>query len=106
MSAIRIIKGLPLSFIVRLKDDGVSVNVNDGTWTVTAALRYQTDKGTEPFAITLTPTGSDNLVELTNEQTLTLNHLGSGYVLVVNASKIDGTIHLKTQTAVTVQNGL
>ncbi len=106
MSAIRIIKGLPLSFLVRLKDDGVSVNVNDGSWTVSAALRYQTDKGAIPFEITLIPVGSDNRIELTNEQTTSLNHLGSGYVLVVNASKNDGTVHLKTQTAVTVQNGL
>lgn len=106
MSAIKVFKGFPLSALIRIKDDGTTLNVNDGTWTVSAALHYQVKNGPQPFAITLTPNGFTNLFSLTDVQTSSLNHLGTGYVLVVSASKNDDTVFIENSVPVSVVDGL
>lgn len=106
MSTIKVVKGYPISALVRVKDDGTSVNVNDGTWEVAVSLHYQTKTGPSPFAITLTPNGFSSLFDLTVEQTASLNHLGTGYVLLVQASKTDDTVFIENEIPVSVVDGL
>jgi hypothetical protein len=106
MSAIKVVKGFPLSALIRIKDDDTTVNVNDGTWDVSAELHYQTEKGPTPFDITLSPNGFTNLFELTVEQTNLLSHLGTGYVLVIKAYKDDNTVFIENSVPVSVVDGL
>lgn len=106
MSAIRIVKGLPVSLLLRLKDDTTTVNLNDGTWTVEVSLHYQVENGPEPFDITPSVNGFTLNVNLTEEQTSTLNHLGTGYVLVVYCYKSDDSVHIKNKVPVSVTDGL
>jgi hypothetical protein len=106
MSAIRVYKGFPFSALIRIKDDDTTVNVNDGTWTIEAFLYYQVKNGPKPFDIILTESGSTLLFSLTDEQTSSLSHLGTGYLLVVRASKNDDTIFIENSIPVSVVNGL
>lgn len=106
MSSIKIVKGFPISALIRVLDDGTTVNVNDGTWAVEAKLHYQTKTGPTPFDITLTPNGFSNIFALTAEQTDTLSHLGTGYVLVIKANKIDDTVFIENSVPVSVVDGL
>lgn len=106
MSAIKVYKGFPLSALVRIKDDDTTVNVNDGTWTVSAELHYQVKNGPKPFDITLTPVGSTLVFSLTDEQTRALSHLGTGYLLIISASKNDDTVFIENSVPVSVVDGL
>jgi hypothetical protein len=106
MSSIRIVKGYPKSLIIHLLNDGTDVNLNDGTWTVSVSLPYQVKGGPVPFPITAIPNGNTVQIDLDSTQTSQLSHLGSGYVLVVNASKSDNTVFLENSVQVNVTNGL
>lgn len=106
MSSINIIKGLPVSLLVNVKNGTTSVNVNDGTWTTTTELRYQTKVGPKPFDLTVIPTGNALLVQIANTQTSQLNHLGTGYVLVIRAVKNDATVNIKNEIPVSVRDDL
>lgn len=106
MSAIKVYKGLPISLLVRVKDDGTTVNVNDGSWTLQASLHYQTKDGPTPFPITLTPNGFSLLFSLTGVETAQLNHLGLGYVLVIGAHKNDDSVIIENTIPVSVIDGL
>jgi len=98
----KIVKGLPASFLVTVNNNGTPVNVNDGSWTVTANLKYQTINGTEPFPISISPSGNGSLLEITSLQTNMLDASGVGYILVFRASKTDETINLRSITQVSV----
>jgi hypothetical protein len=106
MSSIRIAKGYPKSFLIRLKSDDVIVNINDGTWTVTAELRYQTKNGAAPFTLTPVVSGSVQRVDLTNQQTSQLSHLGTGYILVTKFTKNDNSVFIENEVPVSVTDGL
>jgi hypothetical protein len=106
MSTIRIVKGFPITLLVRVKNDDTTVDVNDGTWNISAELRYQTKSGPKPFDIVLTPLDTALSLELASNQTTLLNHLGSGYVIVVKANKTDNTVFIENIIAVSVSDGL
>jgi hypothetical protein len=106
LSAIRIVKGYPISFLITVTSNSTPVDVNDGHWDTTVSLHYQTKVGPTPFDITPTPTGGQLLVDLDNTQTNQLNHLGTGYVLVVKAIKDDGTVNIQNEIPVAVKNDL
>jgi hypothetical protein len=106
MSAIRIAKGYPISLLVSVNNDGTPINLNDGTWTYSASLHYQTKEGPIPFDISTTISNEAFLVELANTQTSQLNHLGTGYVLVIDAFKIDQTAYIQEEILVSVTDGL
>lgn len=106
MSAIKIIKGMPISLLVGLTSSNTSVDLNDGTWTTTIDLRFQTSKGAIPFAVNATPTGNSVVIDLTSEQTTTLDHKGTGYVFVIRTSKVDGTVNISNILNVSVVNEL
>jgi hypothetical protein len=106
MSSILIVKGFPIRFNVGVTSDDVPVDINDGTWNSTVELRYQTKTGPKPFDITTVPNGLALEVILDGTQTSLLDHLGTGYVLVIRASKIDQTTFLKSEVQVHVQDDL
>lgn len=92
----KIIKGLPASFLVTIKDNGRQINLNDSTWTSNASLKFQTIDGSEPFSVNCSASGNGMLVSLTGSQTAQLNSAGTGYVLIVRSSKNDETINLRS----------
>lgn len=102
MSSIRIIKGLPLSLLVGVSANTTPVNLNDTTWNTQIELKYQTAKGTSPFVLTKTPSGNGYLVEITGVQSAGLEHKGSGYVLIIRASKTDSSINIRNVFSVSV----
>lgn len=106
MSAIRIAKGYPISLLITVNQDGTPVNINDGSWTYDVNLNYQTADGPSPFSLTTVPTGNSVTVSIANTQTSLLDHLNSGYVLVVDCSKNDGSAYIKNEIPVNVTNGL
>jgi hypothetical protein len=106
MSVIQIVKGLPISTLIRLKNDTTTVNLNDGTWTVSAALHYQTKNGPEPFPLTLTPSGSTLTFALDASQTTQLNHLGTGYLLAIKVTALDDSVFIENFVQVSVVDGL
>jgi hypothetical protein len=106
MSAIRIAKGYPISLLISVKQDGTLVNVNDGTWTYNVSLHFQTYNGPIPFNILSVANGSRIQVDLDDIQTTQLNHLSTGYVLVVSCSKNDGSAFIKNEVPVSVTDGL
>lgn len=107
MSSIKIVKGYPLQFNIGMTNDGTPVDINDGTWSISAELRYQTKTGTKaPFDILTETNGLGVQVFLTGDQTSQLNHLGTGYVLIIRASKIDQTTFLKSEVTVSIIDDL
>ena len=102
----KVVKGLPASFGIFVKDDDTYINLNDGDWEVDVSLRYQTKEGPEPFPISATPTGNGFLIELTPEETATLNHRGSGYIIVVKANTLDNLTNLRSTIRVNVVDDL
>lgn len=106
MSSIRIVKGYPISLLITVKNDDVAVNVNDSTWTNTVELRYQTKTGAKPFDLTVGTSGSQLTVDIDNTQTPQLDHLGTGYVLLIKCIKNDGTVTIQNEIPVTVTDVL
>lgn len=98
----RIVKGLPFSIYISMANDDVPVNLNDSTWQTTAELHYQTQQGAEPFSLTLTPAGNGHVIDISSDQTSTLDHKSTGYVFVIRASKLDQTVNLKSVVPVSV----
>lgn len=95
MSTITITKGLPISLLIGLTQFDSTINLNDDTWLVEVSLRHKTERGAEPFPLTVIPTSNSVLVEITSAQTATLDSIDKGYVLVVKVSKLDDTVFLR-----------
>lgn len=104
---ILIVKGFPIQFNVGVTDANNNVvDINDGTWSTTVELHYQSKTGAQPFSITPTINGNAVQVNLDGTQTSQLDHLGTGYILVIRAQKIDQTTFLKTHIQVDVKDDL
>ena len=106
MSTVKIVKGFPLQLNIGVTDDDTPIDINDGNWTVTAELHYQTRHGTKPFDISPDVNGLGVQISLTDTQTSQLNHLGTGYILSIRAYKNDQTVFLKTDVPVSVTDDL
>lgn len=104
MSTINITKGYPVNLTIGVSDDNDNpVNLNDGTWTVDAELHYQTSVGPmAPFSLVPTPSANSIVIAISANQTNSLDHLGTGYVLLIRANKNDETIFLKTKIQMSV----
>jgi hypothetical protein len=107
VSAIKVVKGNPVAFLLAVKHNNTLINLNDGTWVVQLKLSYQTAKGTPaPFSLGRTVQASGLIVSMTAEQTATLRSDGAGYVLSVQCSKIDNTVTINNVVALQVYNDL
>jgi hypothetical protein len=106
MKSVKVTRGQNLTLLVSLKNGNTAVNVNDGQWTVSTELRYQTPKGAMPFELTPTVANNSLLIEFTEQQTSSLTLAGTGYVLVVKADKNDGTVNLINSIPVSVVDGV
>ena len=102
ISSVTITRGLPLSFLVRMTNNDVPVNLHDGSWNFEITLHKNTERGNSPWQLQTTPIGNGVLVEITPEQTLELSARESSVVFVLRASKIDGTVNLRNIIRATV----
>ena len=103
---LKIIKGLPFSYLFTVKNDDQIVNVNDGNWSYSVKLQFQVPGGNEPVAITPQVVGNTFIVSLTGTQTALYNHLGTGYIMVVDVRKTDASVILNNKIPVDVVDGL
>jgi hypothetical protein len=106
MSNIRIVKGYPFSLFVEATQANTALNLNDGSWTTDIQLRWQTEVGPSPFVVSSLASGNGYIVELTSEQTESLDSRGSGYVLVTTVEKTDGTVVIRSKIPVNVANDI
>lgn len=102
----KIIKGIPASFAVFIKNKKQYVDLNDGTWDVDISLRHNTVDGVAVSELLVEPSDEGFIVSLTEEQTSKLDHRGTGYCLVVKASTKDKITNLRSVAKVIVQNDI
>jgi hypothetical protein len=101
----KIIKGLPASFAVFIKNDGEYIDLHDG-WDVDISLRLNTTDGTPVSGLDISDSGNGFIVALTSEQTSTLDHRSVSYMLVVKASTTDQLTNLRSVVKVIVENDI
>jgi len=106
MSVIKFIRGQDIGFLVSFIDDGTTIDVSDGTWYAQASLRYQTDRGPSPFDLTTSLTANGAQFEISSQNTAMLRTDGTGYVLIIRASKNDGSLTLTTLVDVKVEDDI
>lgn len=106
MSAIKFIRGDDLGFLVSFADNDEIIDISDGTWNVQASLRYQTERGPSPFDLAIDLSSSGATISITSDQTSQLRTDGTGYILLIRASKVDGTVTLTTPVVVKVEDDL
>jgi hypothetical protein len=102
----KIIKGLPASFAIFMKNDGVRIDLNDGTWNTDIKLRLNTIDGPEFSNVSITEANTGYVFSLTSEQTSQLDHRSTGYVLVVKVNTLDEMINLRSTVKVIVENDI
>lgn len=104
---LKIIRGLPASFVVVLKDGDTQVNLNDGSWDITATMHYQTEFGRETdWPLTLTPSANSIILEFDSTQTESLKRTDLGYIVNLAITSSDNLTVLKTKLRIPVLNGL
>lgn len=101
-----IIKGLPASFAIFIKEDGVKINLNDGNWTTDIKLRLNTADGEIVEDLLVEESNEGFIVSLTGEQTEKLDHRSTGYVIVTKVSSIDNLTNLRSIIQVIVKNDI
>lgn len=102
----KIIKGLPASFAVFIKNNDEYVDLNDGSWDVDIQLKLNTADGPSVEGLDVSESGNGYIVALTSEQTGTLDHRSINYLLVVKASTTDQLTNLRSVVKVIVQNDI
>lgn len=104
--SIIITKGVPITMMIGVSQNDIPVTIGDGSWNVEVFLRHKTDRGAEPFPIVGSIVSNKFVIDITAEQTSTLNHRDNCYVLVIKASKTNGTVNLRNTLQVSVVNDL
>jgi len=106
MTTIKIVKGLPISFVIGVTNNDITVDLNDGDWSSIVELRLNTVTGPSAFSIIATPAGTGYLVELDGAQTSQLDSRAIGYVLVIKSSNTDETVFLRNTIPVSIVNDI
>lgn len=102
----KIIKGIPASFAVFIKNDGEYVDLNDGNWDVDITLRINTIDGDAVSGLLVEESDEGFIVSLTDIQTSELDHRSTGYVLVIKASTLDKLTNFRSIVKVIVQDDI
>lgn len=102
----KIIKGLPASFSLFMKQKKTRINLNDGNWNTDIKLRLNTADGPEFANVSVEEAGDGFIFAMTPEQTSQLDHRSTGYILVIKISNLDQTTNLRSTVRVIVNNDL